>query len=87
MLVRPEAGSYMANIAAAGKLFNLRLEDREGRAENSSMWLRQQGSKLLSLDVLQSWLKHPLCQTSCRSPVIADDPHWSAIHDNKSTFN
>ena len=50
-------------------------------------WLRQQGSKLLSLDVLQSWLKHPLCQTSCRSPVIADDPHWSAIHDNKSTFN
>ena len=29
----------------------------------------------------------PPCQTSCRSPVIADDPHWSAIHDNKSTFN
>lgn len=26
------------------------------------------------------------CQTRC-SPVIADDPHWSAIHDNKSTFN
>jgi len=20
-------------------------------------------------------------------PVIADDPHWSAIYDNKSTFN
>ena len=29
----------------------------------------------------------PPCQTSCRSPEIADDPHWSAIHDNKSTFN
>ncbi|WP_159565096.1 autotransporter outer membrane beta-barrel domain-containing protein [Budvicia diplopodorum] len=44
-VIRPEAGSYMANIAAASKLFNLRLEDREGRAENSSMWLRQQGSR------------------------------------------
>ncbi|WP_159565511.1 autotransporter outer membrane beta-barrel domain-containing protein [Budvicia diplopodorum] len=44
-LLRPEAGSYLANMAAAGKLFNLRLEDREGRAENSSMWLRQQGSR------------------------------------------
>ena len=32
-------------------------------------------------------IHRPLCQTSCRSPVIADDPHWSAIHDNKSTFN
>lgn len=21
----------------------------------------------------------PPCQTSCRSPMIADDPHWSAI--------
>ncbi len=42
---RPEAGSYMANMAAASKLFNLRLEDREGRAENSSMWLRQQGNR------------------------------------------
>uniref|UniRef100_UPI0013567FDC autotransporter outer membrane beta-barrel domain-containing protein n=1 Tax=Budvicia diplopodorum TaxID=1119056 RepID=UPI0013567FDC len=44
-IIRPEAGSYMANMAAAGKLFNLRLEDREGRAENSSMWLRQVGSR------------------------------------------
>ena len=43
--IRPEAGSYMANMAAANKLFNLRLEDREGRAENSSMWLRQQGDR------------------------------------------
>lgn len=30
---------------AASKLFNLSLEDREGRAENSSMWLRQQGNR------------------------------------------
>ena len=44
-IYRPEAGSYMANMAAASKLFNLRLEDREGRAENSSMWLRQQGNR------------------------------------------
>lgn len=44
-IYRPEAGGYMANMAAAGKLFNLRLEDREGRAENSSMWLRQVGSR------------------------------------------
>ncbi|MBK5144203.1 autotransporter outer membrane beta-barrel domain-containing protein [Budviciaceae bacterium BWR-B9] len=42
-IYRPEAGSYMANMAAAQSLFNLRLEDREGRAENSSMWLRQVG--------------------------------------------
>ena len=21
------------------------------------------------------------------APMIADDPHWSVIHDNKSTFN
>ena len=41
---RPEAGSYMANMAAANTLFNLRLEDRDGRAENSSLWLRQVGS-------------------------------------------
>ncbi len=44
-IIRPEAGSYMANMAAASKMFNLRLEDREGRAENSSMWLRQVGSR------------------------------------------
>ncbi|WP_159566479.1 autotransporter outer membrane beta-barrel domain-containing protein [Budvicia diplopodorum] len=42
---RPEAGSYIANVAAAGSLFNLRLTDRDGRAENSSMWLRQSGSQ------------------------------------------
>lgn len=44
-IVRPEAGSYMANMAAANTMFTLRLEDREGRAENSSMWLRQQGNR------------------------------------------
>ena len=44
-IYRPEAGGYMANMAAAGNLFSLRLEDREGRAENSSMWLRQEGSR------------------------------------------
>lgn len=43
--VRPEAGSYIANMAAATKLFNLRLEDRAGHAENSSIWLRQQGDR------------------------------------------
>lgn len=42
---RPEAGGYMANMAAASKLFNVRLADREGRAENSSLWLRQVGSR------------------------------------------
>ena len=35
----------MANMAAAGNLFSLRLSDREGRAENSSLWLRQEGSR------------------------------------------
>ncbi|WP_261833099.1 autotransporter family protein, partial [Leminorella grimontii] len=42
---RPEAGGYMANMAAANRLFTLRLSDREGRAENSSLWLRQAGSR------------------------------------------
>lgn len=44
-ILRPEAAGYLANTAAAGKLFNLRLEDREGRAENAGMWLRQVGSR------------------------------------------
>ncbi|VEJ53598.1 autotransporter outer membrane beta-barrel domain-containing protein [Pragia fontium] len=42
---RPEAAGYMANMAAAGRLFSLRLSDRDGRAEDSSMWLRQAGSR------------------------------------------
>lgn len=44
-IYRPEAGGYLANMAAAGNLFSQRLADREGRAENSSMWLRQTGSR------------------------------------------
>ncbi|WP_347253636.1 autotransporter outer membrane beta-barrel domain-containing protein [Leminorella grimontii] len=44
-IYRPEAGGYMANMAAANRLFTLRLADREGRAENSSLWLRQAGSR------------------------------------------
>lgn len=47
---RPEAGSYAANISAARTLFNLRLADREGQAENSSMWLRQVGGHTRSRD-------------------------------------
>lgn len=42
---RPEVGSYIANTSAAGRLFNVRLEDREGRAQDSSLWLRQVGSR------------------------------------------
>ena len=48
--IRPEAGSYMANIDTARKIFNSRLEDREGRSENSSMWLRQQGTRTTFYD-------------------------------------
>ncbi|WP_071825889.1 autotransporter outer membrane beta-barrel domain-containing protein [Phytobacter massiliensis] len=48
--LRPEAGGYVANMAAANQLFRLRLEDREGRAENSSLWLRQTGSRLKHRD-------------------------------------
>ncbi|EFA9630985.1 autotransporter outer membrane beta-barrel domain-containing protein, partial [Escherichia coli] len=48
--IRPEAGSYMANIDTARKIFNSRLEDRERRSENSSMWLRQQGTRTTFYD-------------------------------------
>jgi hypothetical protein len=34
-----------------------------------------------------SALWRPPCQTRCRFLMIADDPHWSATYDNKSTFN
>lgn len=47
---RAEAGSYLTNMAAASSLFNLRLADREGRAENSSLWLRQVGTHNRSRD-------------------------------------
>ncbi|MBG6073795.1 MULTISPECIES: plasmid pRiA4b ORF-3 family protein [unclassified Polaromonas] len=46
-----------------------------------------QGGHLHEFIFADAMYGDPLCQTSCRSPVIADDPHWSAIHDNKSTFN
>lgn len=40
----------MANIDTARKIFNSRLEDRERRSENSSMWLRQQGTRTTFYD-------------------------------------
>ncbi|KFC11269.1 hypothetical protein GTGU_00434 [Trabulsiella guamensis ATCC 49490] len=40
-IYRPEAGAYLANMAAANRLFSHSLKDREGRAQDSSMWLRQ----------------------------------------------
>lgn len=49
-ILRPEAGGYLANMSAAQNMFNLRLNDREGRAENSSLWLRQSGSRTGSRD-------------------------------------
>ena len=49
--LRPEAGGYIANSAAAATLFNLTLHDRLGsrsqtlddKETRSSLWLRQQG--------------------------------------------
>ncbi|MDF0604411.1 autotransporter outer membrane beta-barrel domain-containing protein [Neisseriaceae bacterium TC5R-5] len=44
--LRPEPGSYMANMAAASTLFNLNMADRDGKvATGSSLWLRQLGSR------------------------------------------
>lgn len=43
-VIRPEAGSYTANMGAARTLFNQQLSDRAERAENSTLWLRQSGS-------------------------------------------
>lgn len=50
--IRPEAGSYLANLVAANSLFNLRLHDRLGETQYTdllsgeqkvtSMWLRYQ---------------------------------------------
>lgn len=53
---RPEAGSYLVNLAAANTLFNLTLDDREGATEyhapldergltRSTFWLRQEGGQ------------------------------------------
>lgn len=44
-VLRPEAGSYLANRRIAEEMFNQRLEDRTGQAEGSSLWLRQTGSR------------------------------------------
>lgn len=53
---RPEAGSYLSNLAAANSLFTLALDDREGATEYSiqdthrpalagTFWLRQEGGQ------------------------------------------
>ena len=53
---RPEAGSYLSNLAAANSLFTLTLDDREGATEYSiqdthrpalagTFWLRQEGGQ------------------------------------------
>lgn len=49
-VVRPEAGSYVANAAAAGTLFALRLTDRDIGEKNGGMWLRQVGGHTRSRD-------------------------------------
>ncbi|WP_392561153.1 autotransporter outer membrane beta-barrel domain-containing protein [Orbus sturtevantii] len=51
-VLRPEAGSYLANLVAANSMFNLRLPDRQGETsyidfatgecKTTSMWLRYQ---------------------------------------------
>ncbi|PKH22380.1 type V secretion protein A [Enterobacterales bacterium CwR94] len=58
--VRPEAGAYIANLAAANTLFNTRLHDRlgethyvdalTGQTEVSSMWMRHEGGRNSSTD-------------------------------------
>jgi hypothetical protein len=47
------------------------------------------GCQLHGAEFLTSGVRLQLALTrpSCRSPMIADDPHWSAIYDKKSTFN
>lgn len=53
---RPEAGSYLSNLAAANTLFTLALDDREGATEyrdqqtnrptlTGTFWLRQEGGQ------------------------------------------
>lgn len=53
MIIRPEVGNYLANIAAANTLFNLRMHDRGGETQyvdaltgeqkTTSMWMRSVG--------------------------------------------
>lgn len=49
-IVRPEAGSYLANLATAQQLFAQQLSDRSGKADNSSLWLRQNGMRRSGYD-------------------------------------
>lgn len=60
MISRPEAGSYIANMAAASTLFNLRLHDRGGETQYTdaitgeqkvtSLWMRNTGGHNTSKD-------------------------------------
>lgn len=60
MAVRPEAGAYSTNLAAANTLFNTRLHDRlgethyvdalTGRNEVTSLWMRHEGGHNRSRD-------------------------------------
>lgn len=60
MILRPEAGSYMANMRAVNSMFNLRLQDRGGETlyvdaltgekKATSMWLRSVGAHQQSRD-------------------------------------
>lgn len=60
MITRPEAGSYLANSAAANNMFTLRLQDRGGETlyrdaitgeqKTTSMWIRNLGGHNTSTD-------------------------------------
>lgn len=60
MVVRPEAGSYLANMAAARDMFSLRLHDRGGETQYvdavtgekkvTSLWMRNLGGHNQSTD-------------------------------------
>ena len=60
MVFRPEAGSYLANMAAANNMFNMRLHDRGGETQYvdaftgekkvTSLWMRNLGGHTRSTD-------------------------------------
>ncbi|QMV53600.1 autotransporter outer membrane beta-barrel domain-containing protein [Ewingella americana] len=60
MITRPEAGSYLANSAAANNMFTLRLQDRGGETlytdaitgeqKTTTMWMRNLGGHNTSTD-------------------------------------
>lgn len=64
--LQPEAGGYLANLAAANKLFDSRLEDRLGaaRSENSAVWVRSKynRTKLEATQALSSETDSKLIQ-------------------------